>query len=151
MYDIKNMDKRYVIFAYTFLLANRLQTAMDNSIEGITSKQWFTALMIGSFDEPPTLKQLAKSCDSSHQNTKQIVLKLEENGYVKLKKDSIDKRAMRITTTRKWEKWNSVNEKNSALFIEEMFEGLSDKEIRVMLKVQQNIYEKLEGLKVNFK
>lgn len=148
MYDFENMDKRYIIFGNIFLLSNRLQTVMDNSIEELTSKQWLTALMLGMFDEPPTLKQLAKICNSSHQNTKQIVSKLEAKGFIKIENDINDLRAIRIHTTDKWVQWNKNNDENSALFISKMFDSLTEEEIKIMNNVQQKIYKNLENMEV---
>ncbi|MHC1723921.1 MAG: MarR family winged helix-turn-helix transcriptional regulator [Aminipila sp.] len=149
MYDFEKMDKRYIIFANIFLLSNRLQTVMDSDIEELTAKQWLTAMMIGMFDEPPTLKQLAKICDSSHQNTKQLILKLETKGFIRIENDSKDLRAMRILTTDKWQKWNQDNNQNSMDFIAKMFFNLTDEEITVMNKVQQKIYENLANMEEN--
>lgn len=148
MYDFENMDKRYIIFGNIFLLSNRLQTVMDNSIEELTSKQWLTALMLGMFDEPPTLKQLAKICNSSHQNTKQIVSKLEAKGFIKIENDINDLRAIRIHTTDKWVQWNKNNDEDSALFISKMFKNLTEEEIEIMNGVQQKIYKNLENMEV---
>lgn len=151
MYDFEKMNKRYIIFANIFLLSNRLQTVMDSNIEELTAKQWLTAMMIGMFDEPPTLKQLAKICDSSHQNTKQLILKLESKGFIRIESDSRDLRAMRILTTDKWVKWNQDNNQNSMRFIAKMFDNLTDDEIAVMNKVQQKIYKNLENMEENLK
>ncbi|WP_035292295.1 MarR family transcriptional regulator [Clostridium sp. KNHs214] len=151
MYDFEKMDKRYIIFANIFLLSNRLQTVMDSDIEELTAKQWLTAMMLGMFDEPPTLKQLAKICDSSHQNTKQLISKLESKGFIRIENDNKDLRAMRILTTDKWVKWNQDNNENSINFITKMFENLTDEEIAVMNKVQQKIYENLENMEENLK
>ena len=38
MYDFEKMDKRYLIFGNIFLLANRLQTVMDNAKKDLTAK-----------------------------------------------------------------------------------------------------------------
>lgn len=151
MYDFEKMDKRYIIFANIFLLSNRLQTVMDSSIEELTAKQWLTAMMIGMFDEPPTLKQLAKVCDSSHQNTKQLILKLEMKGFIRIENDSKDLRAMRILTTDKWQKWNHNNIQNSMDFIAKMFFNLTNEEITVINTVQQKIYKNLADMEENLK
>lgn len=151
MYDFNKMDKRYIIFANTFLLSNRLQTVMDSNLEELTAKQWLTAMMLGMFDQPPTLKQLANICDSSHQNTKQLISKLESKGFIRIENDSNDLRAMRIVSTDKWIKWNQDNHQYSISFITKMFEGLSDEEIAIMDKAQQKIYANLDKMKGNSK
>lgn len=151
MYDFENMDKRYIIFGNIFLLSNRLQTVMDNSIEELTAKQWLTAMMLGMFDEPPTLKQLAKICDSSHQNTKQLVSKLEAKGFIRIENDHKDMRKMRIITTDKWVQWNEENYENSVQFMKQMFKNLTDEEVEVMNRAQQKVYNNLEMMEENLK
>jgi hypothetical protein len=63
------MDKRLIVFGYLFRVANRLQSKMDSQMKDLTAKQWFVILALGLFEQPPTLKQLAAACDTSHQNT----------------------------------------------------------------------------------
>lgn len=147
MYDFEKMDKRYIIFGNIFLLANRLQNVMDQTSNELTSRQWFVIAMLGMFDYPPTLKELATVCDSSHQNTKQIVLKLEAKGFVKIETDPKDRRAIRIVATDECRRWSEENEEFSQKFIERMFKGLSKEEIEVMNSVQQKIYDTLAEMK----
>lgn len=150
MYDIEKMDSRYVIFATTFLMANRLQVLMDQEIEDITCKQWLVLTILGTFEEAPTLKELSKACDSSHQNTKQIVLKLEEKGYVIIDKDHEDGRALRIKMTEKKNQWSTDHQEKAAAFMDRMFSKLSVQEISEMYQTQQLLYQTLgemEGIK----
>jgi len=144
MKSLKKLDKRYIIFGNIFLLANRLQTVMDNSIEELTSKQWLTAMMVDKFNQPPTLKELSKVCDSSHQNTKNLVSKLELKGFIDIVNDDKDLRAIRIHTTKKWEKWNQKNKDQALEFITKMFDGLTDEEIKIMKKAQLIVYNNLK-------
>ena len=146
MYDFEKMDKRYLIFGNIFLLANRLQTVMDNAKKDLTAKQWMVLTMLGSFEEPPTLKQLAAMCETSHQNTKEIVNKLEAKGFVNILKDEADKRAMRILRTSKCEQWSKDNEEYGMNFISEMYHGLSEEEIRIMSEAQIKIFNNLKKL-----
>lgn len=57
------------------------------------------------FKEPPTLSELALEIGTSHQNAKQIAIKLEEKGFLVVKKDTKDKRVLRLTPTNKIEKY----------------------------------------------
>lgn len=146
MYDFEHMDKRLIIYANTFLVANRLQTVMDAELEEVTSKQWLAIIMLGAFEEPPTLKQMAQMCSASHQNTKQIMLKLHQKGYVNMVKDEKDGRAMRIIPLAKIQELNAKYEERSKRFIEEMFSDLTEEEIAVMCKAQFKLYDRLEQI-----
>ena len=146
MYDFETMDKRLIIFGNLFLVANRLQTVLDSQMEDLTAKQWLVITMLGMFGEPPTLKQLAKMCDSSHQNTKQIVLKLEAKGFLKTEKDLKDARAMRILTTPKCQEWAFANLENSTKFIDTMFSSLTEEEVRTTSTSLIKIYDALQAI-----
>lgn len=143
MYNYETMDKRLVVFGSLFAIANRLQTEMDRRIEGISAKQWYIVMMLGMFDSPPTLKQLAKISDTSHQNVKQIVVKLEQKGYVRLEKDPEDLRAMRIIATEKCNDWGEKNEKTAKLFIDRMFDRFTPEEITEMSRQLLALYDQL--------
>ena len=146
MYDFEHMDKRLIIYANTFLVANRLQAVMDGELEEITSKQWLAIIMLGAFEEPPTLKQMAQMCSTSHQNMKQIMLKLHQKGYVEIAKDKKDGRVMRIIPLPKMQEINIKYDERSKKFIEEMFSDLSEEEIAIMCKAQFKIYDRLEQI-----
>lgn len=147
MYDFEHMDKRLIIYANTFLVANRLQTVMDMELEEITSKQWLAIIMLGVFEEPPTLKQMAQMCSTSHQNTKQIILKLNQKGYVDIANDEKDGRAIRIIPLPKIRELNTKYEERSKRFIQEMFSDLTEEEITIMCKAQFKIYDRLEQIR----
>ena len=146
MYDLETMDKRLIIFGNLFLIANRLQAAMDSKMADITAKQWFLIMMLGMFDEPPTLKELARMCDSSHQNIKQIALKLQAKGFVRIEKDPKDARALRISATAKCAEWDAMNAEASARFIDAMFGDLTREEISILNGSLFKIYERLEKI-----
>ncbi len=146
MYNFETMDKRLIIFGNLFLVANRLQTVMDSQMEGLTAKQWLVLTMLGMFDEPPTLKQLAKMCNTSHQNTKQLVLKLESKGFLEVTKDPKDARAMRICATAKCTEWELANQENNAKFVNQMFFTLTQEEILVTMTSLLKIYDALEDM-----
>ena len=61
---------------------NRYQAAADNFMKEITWKQFFAIICVKLCKEPPTLNDLADVMGSSHQNVKQILLKLERKGFV---------------------------------------------------------------------
>nr|MCR4839806.1 MarR family transcriptional regulator [Eubacterium sp.] len=62
----------------------------------ISWKQFFAIICINMCKEPPTLKELSDILGSSHQNVKQILLKLEKKNFIEFKVDESDKRKQRI-------------------------------------------------------
>ena len=67
---------------------------------------------------------------SSHQNTKQILLKLEKKGFVAIVPDSLDKRKQRISLTEKCLQFCTDNDERSAFVIDKMFEGIPEEQLR---------------------
>ena len=147
MIDLDKMDARYVVFGSIFLLANRLQTVMDKSARDITAKQWFLLMVLGLFDAPPTLSQLASAMDSSHQNVKQLALKLEKKGFVRIQPDPDDRRALRIVMTDAFSQWDRRNRAFQESFIGTMFRDLTEQEIHTMKRAQLKLYDALQTMK----
>ena len=147
MRDLNTLDPRTVIFGNIFRLANQLQTVMDQCAKELTAKQWFLLAVLWLFEEPPTLRRLAEASGSSHQNTKQLVLKLEAKGFVRTEPDPADRRALRVVATRECLRWAAENESFEQRFLAQMFEGLSPEEITGMNAAQQKLLGTLETMR----
>lgn len=88
---------------------NRYQAAADAYFKEITWKQFFAIICINLCEDPPTLNELSDVMGSSHQNVKQILLKLEKKGFVSAVPDEKDKRKQRIFVTDKCRTfWNRM-------------------------------------------
>lgn len=144
--EIFNLDPKLKIFAYIFLLANKLQTTMDQSIDEITSKQWFLLAALSYFKEPPSLKELASSIGSSHQNIRQMVNKLKERGFVSTSRDSADKRTIRISLTKKVNEWQEKNEEMQVEFLKSFYSGISNEDLTIVSKSMEKLYDNLGGI-----
>ncbi|NFD77255.1 MarR family transcriptional regulator [Clostridium botulinum] len=143
--EIDNIDKRYHIFGMLFLLSNKLETLGNNFLGELTTKQWFFMLILMNFfKEPPTLSELALEMGTSHQNAKQIAIKLEEKGFLVVKKDTKDKRVLRLTPTNKIEKYVKLRKDKDHFFIEKFFNVLTKEEVK-------NIYGSFTKLLDNIK
>lgn len=141
---LQDIDKRYRIFGMIFLLSTKLETMGNTFLGELTTKQWFLMLTLTNFFEtPPTLSQLAKQMGTSHQNTKQLALKLQEKGFLSIEKDDQDNRALRIVPTEKVEEYVKNREEKDHKFIEDFFGVLTEAEIedldKILLKMLDNI------------
>jgi len=139
---------REFVFGTLFVIANRLQTLLDREFEssGLTTKQWFLSIIIGgAFDEPPTLGEAASVMGSTHQNVKQVALKLKEKGFLEFKGDPEDGRAMRLKLTDKSDEFWAGMQERSESFMEGLYNGLGSEgllELRTLLgKLMANIEE----------
>lgn len=140
------MSDQQFLFGFIFIAANRIDTLLEREFKvfDVTTKQWFLSIVIDNlFDEPPTIKEAAKEMGSSHQNVKQIALKLEQKGLLVLEKDKNDARAIRLKLTeRSRDFWGKLREEGAA-FTQTLFQGANPQDLsaarRAMQKVMANI------------
>ena len=128
---------------------NRYQAAADRFFKEITWKQFFAIICINLCKEPPTLNDLSEVMGSSHQNVKQILLKLEGKGFVSMMADEKDKRKQRYFVTDKCRKFleaNNNQSKTSSQIIAQIFDGVSDKDLTVTIKTIMKMEKNLEDL-----
>lgn len=143
------VGKQKYIFGSIFYLRNKLQIIIDKGLasDGITTKQWFLMAVMGEFfDTPPTLKELAEAMGSSHQNVKQIALKLEKKGFLQMEKDQQDGRAIRIRLTDKCDAfWANRQEEDTRFFVE-LYREFSEEEIIALYLGLKKLTSKVEAL-----
>ena len=108
---------------------NRFQAVADSFFEEITWKQFFAIICINLCRESPTINELSEVMGSSHQNVKQILLKLEKKGFVEMIVDEKDRRKQRIVTTKKCEDFCKSNDRESEIQMNKIFEGISEKQL----------------------
>jgi MarR family transcriptional regulator, transcriptional regulator for hemolysin len=150
MNKLEIMEDKQFLFGSFFLASNRIDTLMEREISkfDITIKQWFLSIIINHlFDSPPTIKDVAKEMGSSHQNVKQIALKLEQKGLLILEKDKTDSRATRLKLTKSgYEFWQKIQEEGNS-FTRALFQDINKEELSAardfMKKILMNI-DKIE-------
>ena len=143
----QDTESKYVIFALIFMLSNKLQTIGDSFFTEISTKQWFVLLVLGIMENySPTLTELAGTVGSSHQNVKQLVLKLEQKGFVEITKDNEDARRLRIKATPKCLEFSQMYHEKSADFMEKLFGQFKPEDLKVTEEVMLTMKTILEGL-----
>ncbi|MCR5249857.1 MAG: MarR family transcriptional regulator [Lachnospiraceae bacterium] len=127
---------------------NRYQAAADSYFKEITWKQFFAIICINLCKEAPTLNELSDIMGSSHQNVKQILLKLEKKGFVSTVPDEKDKRKQRISVTdqcREFLEKNDNNGQQSRDIIGRIFKGIDEESlqttIQTIMKMERNLSE----------
>lgn len=112
------------------MASNRLETIGNEFLGELTTKQWFfLAVLFTFFSEPPTLTELSAFVGSSRQNVKQLALKLQEKGFVKLQRDEQDARILRVLKTRRSIDYGEDFQEKGDRFIELLFNGFSQDEL----------------------
>lgn len=141
---LQGYDEKYALFGVFFAFGNQLQTAGDSFYEEITSKQFFFLICLNLFREDnPTINELSEVMCCSHQNVKQLALKLEKLGLIQILTDSEDKRKLRVKGTPQIAQLSKKYGESEMAFMKHFFEGISDEEIattyRVMCKLENNL------------
>lgn len=130
-----------------FQVSNALQTHIDKILKdfNITAKQFFIMIIIGTFEGSPSIKDISERFGSSHQNVKQILNKLEKQGFIELYRDSIDSRVLRTRFTKKADDFWKKRELDDSQIMAEVFSGLSLDNLSVF---QESLVKTLEKLNV---
>ena len=122
---------------------NRYQASADNFMKEITWKQFFAIICIRLCKEAPTLNDLAEIMGSSHQNVKQILLKLERKGFVSMTADGKDRRKQRVVLTDKCGEFCEKNDAPSKAIIGRIFEGIEESKllttIETIMAMERNV------------
>ena len=146
MSKIESLNDRKFVFGSIQIVANKMDTLLERDLKeyDITFKQWFLTIVVeNSFDSPPTIKETAKAMGTSHQNVKQIALKLEQKGLIALEKDKKDARVTRIRLTDLNFKLTERLQTKAAFFTENLFLGITEDE---MAKARIVLYKMMSNL-----
>ena len=142
--DFSEVPPEYFLLGLMSAFENRFQTIADNTMKEISWKQFFAIICISMCKEPPTINELSEVLGSSHQNVKQILLKLEKKNFIKFEEDKQDKRKQRIVVTKNCVKFCEKNNETSAQIMQKMFEGISEKDIKTTIKTIIRMDENLK-------
>ncbi len=148
--DLTSMDTRYIIFGSIFSMSTKLETIGKDFLGEITTKQWFMLLnLVTFFDEPPSISELAEQMGTSHQNVKQIALKLQDKGFLRIKRDDLDSRTSRLEVTDMVDKYDDEHREANNMFIDRLFDGINPEELNEFLSVTMRLLDNLDTLRSN--
>ena len=144
--NFTGIESSYFLLGLLSAFENRFQAIADNTMKEISWKQFFSVICINLCKTPPTVKELAEIMGSSHQNVKQILLKLEKKGFVTLTVDENDKRKQRIELTDYCREVCEKNDEMSMALMKKMFEGVSEEQLQVtiqtIIQIEDNLKER---------
>ncbi|PHV69323.1 transcriptional regulator [Sporanaerobium hydrogeniformans] len=125
----------HFIFGTLQILANRIQVVADRHKAEVSLKQFLLLMIIIQFREDyPTLSELAEEMGTSRQNIKQLALKLQAKELITIEKDERDTRAVRLKPSPGATEIFKEEKAYQDLFIERLYEGLSEEEIKCLAK-----------------
>ena len=143
--DFSGIPSSYFLLGLLSAFQNRFQAIADGTMQEISWKQFFAIICINMCKESPTLKELSDILGSSHQNVKQILLKLEKKDFIQFQPDEKDRRKQRIILTEHCRDFCEKNDEMSQDIMKRMFAGISEKElsetIRIIMKIDNNMKE----------
>lgn len=145
---IPEYNNEYLMFGMMFVIGNRLQVIGDKFYEEITAKQWFVIAMLEVFEENyPTLNDLSDALGSSHQNVKQLIIKLENKGYVTTFLDEEDRRKMRIRMTQKCVVFKDKYGHKQQEFMKQLFKGIDEKALKTTVATLVQFENNMKSMK----
>lgn len=148
MSKLDSMKDQKFVFGSVLIVANKMDTLLERELKeyDVTAKQWLMTVVIdNSFDNPPTIKEVARAMGSSHQNVKQVALKLQQRGLLILEKDKKDTRVTRLKLTEQSYMFSQMTQSKAANFTQALFNGIEDTDMAkakiVLQKMMSNLTE----------
>lgn len=143
--DFTGIELSYFLLGLLSAFENRFQAVADSTMKEISWKQFFAIICINLCKDSPTVKELAEIMGSSHQNVKQILLKLEKKGFVSVIIDEKDKRKQRIYLTDYCRQFCSENDEMTINIMKKMLAGVSEEQLQVtiqtIIQIEDNLKE----------
>lgn len=139
-----SLEQQAYSFGTMLVLVNRLQVLGDKLDKRVTLKQWLTiAVLLKSGAPFLPLTELADRLGSSRQNVKKLVLLLEKQGFVALRRDDSDARILRVRLTEHCTEYFAARDGKEARFMEALFHDfdpvLTEGLYRGLVKLTENI------------
>ena len=141
--DFTGIESSYFLIGLLTAFDNRFQAKADRRIGKISWKQYFALICMHLCKEAPTIKELSEIMGSSHQNVKQILLKLEKQGFVAFRADEQDRRKQRIDLTEQCRAFCAESGEDAERFMAGLFRGISKEQlettIHTILAIENNL------------
>ena len=132
--EVNGINSSYYLIGLLSAFQNRFQAMADAHMNEISWKQFFLIICINMCKEDPTIKDLAEIVGSSHQNVKQLLIKLENKGFVEIYIDEMDKRKQRIRMTEYCKRFCEKNDIATVGIMEKMFSGITEEQLRITIE-----------------
>lgn len=98
-----NESVYYRVFDDALALSEKIEQMGRKRFDELTGRQVMFLAMIRSFEERPSLGDMARKARCSHQNAKTVLAALHKKGFLDFRLDKRDQRILRIHLTAKGE------------------------------------------------
>lgn len=144
--NFDGMEDAYFFVGEMTAFSNRFQTVADKFFKDISWKQCFVLICIRLFEQAPTINELSAVIGCSHQNVKQLLLKLEQAGYIEFVKDDSDKRKQRIVRTKKAEEFDQMHAEESDVYMKRFFENMNPEKLKITIETLVQLEQNLKNM-----
>lgn len=145
----ERLEMEQYILVFLFLVQQRWSYIISKELkeDKITTKQWLMMIIIvNAFTHAPSMQEVADALSTTHQNVKQLAIRLETREFLKIERDQHNLRILRLKTTDKsreyWEKRFLKDIKTIA----SLFEDLNDSEVKSLFEILSKLEKISEKL-----
>jgi DNA-binding MarR family transcriptional regulator len=143
----ERLDMEKYILVVLFLIQQRWTYTINNEFkqDNITTKQWLMLIVLSTaFEKPPSMQEVADAMSITHQNVKQLAVRLESQGFIKIERDKNNKRILRLMPTEMANEYWAKREEDHARSIKGYFKDLNEEEVVSLFHIMGKL-EKLSG------
>ena len=145
--NTESIGASYYLIGLINRFNNGFQAAADNIFEELSWKQIFFMNCVALFKDEPTIKDMADLLGCSYQNAKQILSKLERQGFANVFQAPSDKRKQRIMLTEKAKEFRRQYDQPSEQAMQSIFGNISEEELLTTISVFTRLNKNVDELK----
>ena len=136
------------ILVLLFIIQQRWDYYINKMIHNeITAKQWLLmAIIKNTFNQDPSMQEVANTLSTTHQNVKQLAIRLTAKDMLKLERDQNNRRIMRLKITENGDKYLEKKASKDIKTIASLFDGFNDCEVKYLFKIIAKLEKISEGL-----
>lgn len=144
------------ILVVLFLIQQRWGYIINKKLseDRITTKQWLMMIVISNaFNHAPSMQEVADAMSITHQNVKQLAVRLEDRGFLKIERDPSNRRILRLKVTEECHKYWEKRTPEDIKSVNTLFRGLEDNELKTLFeimgkleKISANLYQEAKKM-----
>lgn len=129
------------VYGTLFSLINKLQISGDGYLDGLTSRQFMTAVALLHLPvNEATINNIARKLGTSKQNASRMVIGMEKLGYLTVTPSETDKRAANVHLTSAGKEKVSECSEQMVLFMADVFRKLNTSDLETLWSILKKLY-----------
>jgi len=159
-FNSERIEMEKYILVVLFLIQQRWSYIIGKELseDKITTKQWLMMIVISNaFKHAPSMQEVADALSITHQNVKQLAVRLEERGFLKIERDPNNKRILRLKVTEECNQYWKKRSPDDIKSVNALFEGLNAKEVKNLFeiiskleKTSERLYQEAKNYKTEY-